>query len=142
VWEIACALLSMLLVAGDDSPVKPASGLAALAGLSDWKFVPLARNGLMFQPHPKDFQDTRFQYRWKSEWVVNRYVCTVEIRPTDDIDGNFTVPQIDIGYSGPNRVGLHFQFYTAHDVPIGSKLAHAVVRRPDCQSVELVSWSK
>jgi hypothetical protein len=50
----------------------------------------------------KDFHDTQFEYRRKSEWAVSRSVCTVEIRPTGDVDISYKVPQISLAYSDPH----------------------------------------
>jgi hypothetical protein len=72
---------------------------------------------------------------------VNRYVCTVEIRPRDDSDQSFTIPEINVQYDSPNRFGLHFHLLTTHDVAIG-KSAHAVLRQADCDTVDIVSWRK
>jgi len=46
--------------------------------------------------------------------------CTVEVRTTNEARQSLT----DVGYSGANRIGLHFHLYTAHHVTIGGKPAH------------------
>ena len=134
--KLSCAALSMALMARADS-------LAALAGMSAWKFVQMERQPGILWRHikPEDFQDTRFEYRWKSERSVDRFVCVVEVRPRDDSDQSFTIPEINVQYTGPNRIGLHFHVFTTHDVAIG-KQAHAVIRQTDCDAVDIVSWRK
>jgi hypothetical protein len=143
--KLACATLAIVLVANANTAgktstnevgtINPFSG--PVTGWSAWKYILLARNGVESIHAPKDFHDTQFEYRWKSERTVNRYVRTVEIR---DVDDSHTVPEIDVYYS--DRHGpLHFHAFTAHDVPIG-KQAHAYLRPPDCESVDLVFWKK
>lgn len=121
-----------------------APDLAALNGMSAWKYVPLERSpGIMWRHYGAyDFQDTRFEYRWKSEWSVNAYVCTVEIRLADNTEASYTIPEINLSYSGPNRIGLHFRVYTVRDVAIGNTRAPAVLTQTDCERVDLVSWRK
>jgi hypothetical protein len=133
---ISCAILSIVLPASADS-----QSVATLAGFSAWKNVPLERKPGMMWRHVEanDFQDTRFEYRWKSEWTVNDYVCTVEIRPSDDADQSYTIPELYAGYSDPNKIGLHFHMETAHDVPIG-KASHGFLQLRNCVTVQNVSW--
>jgi hypothetical protein len=134
--ELACALA---LAASADS-------LADLAGLSAWKYIPLERkgSGAVWFPHSlkgQDFQDTRFQYRWKSERIVGSYACTVEIRPTDDIGESEALPELTIVYYLSSLTPGHFCFFTAHGVSV-SKAAHAVLKPSDCRKVDFVYWRK
>lgn len=125
--KLPCAALFVALDVKADSMSQSngeptaSHNLTAMAGFSSWKFVPLERAaGIMWRHlQSNDFQDTRFEYRWKSDWSVSGYVCTVEIRNTDEAAQSLTVPEINVGYSGPSRIGLHFRLYTAHDVTRG-----------------------
>jgi hypothetical protein len=146
--KLVCAALSILLVAHADTGGKPSSSAdranapSQLTGFSAWKPIILNRDGPM---NPwgkrKDFNDSRFEYRWKSERTANSSVCTVEIRPTDDVDVSETIPEIGVNYSGQDRI-IHLHGYTARDVRIGSKLEHAFLKPPDCDRVDLVYWHK
>src|ERR1700678_1787244 len=42
--------------------------------LQHWEYIPLLRNGVVAFSETKDFHDAQFEYRWKSEWAVSRYV--------------------------------------------------------------------
>jgi hypothetical protein len=111
-----------------------------LAGWSDWKFIPLERNNpdSVWFPRmlkPADFQDTRFEYRWKSEQALSSYVCTVEIRTAGDL-GQESLPQINVIFS-PG----HYRVFTASDVSVG-KSAHAIFKQTDCRKVDFVYWRK
>jgi hypothetical protein len=131
------AILSIALAANADS----------LAGLSDWKFIPLERSGsdgIWFPRalNPADFLDTRFEYRWKSERTLASYVCTIEIRPADDIGQNETLPQINIVSMDSLKFSPgNFRMFTAHDVSVG-KSAHAIFKQADCRRVAFVYWRK
>lgn len=124
-----------------------ADSLADLAGLSAWKFIPLERKDaaglwLPWGLHAKDFQDTRFEYRWKSERTIDSYVCTVEIRPTDDVGQDEKLPQINIiSYDSLRFSPGHFRIFTASDVSVG-KSAHAIFKPADCRRVDFVYWRK
>jgi hypothetical protein len=145
--RLACATLSILLIAHADtggkssSSAERANGASQLNGFSAWKPIILNRDGPMNPWKRMDFNDSRFEYRWKSERTVNSSVCTVEIRPTDDVDVSETIPEIGLNYSGPGRI-IHHGGYTARDVKIGSKLEHAFLKPPDCERVDLVYWHK
>jgi hypothetical protein len=147
VAELVCATLSMLLVANADTGGKPSSGAdrangpSQLTGFSAWKPIILNRDGPMNPWKRRDFNDSRFEYRWKSERTVNSSICTVEIRPTEDVDVSETIPEIGVNYSGPGRI-IHHGGYTARDVKIGSKLEHAFLKPSDCDRVDLVYWHK
>jgi hypothetical protein len=135
--ELVCALA---LSVGSDS-------LSDLAGLSAWKYIPLERkdSSAVWMPlhfNAKDFQDTRFEYRWKSERIVDNYVCTVEIRPRDDIGQSDLLPELNIVYYDPSSLAPgHFRVLTAHDVTVG-RAAHLFFKPSDCRRVDFVYWRK
>jgi hypothetical protein len=147
--KLACTMLAIVLAAHGDSTDKltsPAQSTAGrssggLTGFSAWEYIPLLRNGVVPLGQTKDFHDTQLEYRWKSEWAVSRYVCTVEIRPAEDVDLSYKVPEISLAYSDPHS-HRPFHQYTAHDVAVGNKLAHAVLRPADCERVTLIYWVK
>ncbi len=150
--NLTFATLAIALVAAADTPAKPASNgeganassSARLLGFSAWSYIPLLRNGTVPYHRAKDFHDTQFEYRWKSQWTVNRYVCTVEVRPTGDIDIGYKVPEITVQYSEPHGRGpLHMVHqYSAHDLSVGSGKAHAVLKPADCERIDLIYWIK
>ena len=89
----------------------------------------------------KDFNDSRFEYRWKLEGLTN--TCVVEIRPTGDLDEVVeTIPAIIVMYVAPRSRHSHPQSYDARGVQVGRNLAHAYLRVPDCEHVDLVFWNK
>ena len=145
--KLLCATLAIAFVGSADTGGKsPSNGKTALnapskssPGWSAWRSVFVARNGVVNPQRPKDFDDTRFEYRWKSERNVSFDVCTIEIRPTDDLDDSYTAPQIGVGYSDQSH-GL-MQTYRARDVLI-TRLAHVFLRPTDCGRVGMVFWSK
>jgi hypothetical protein len=120
-------------------PILPPS--AHLTPFSAWKSIYILRNGVVNPSARKDFNDTLFEYRWKSEWTLNRYVCTVEIRHTEDADDSHTIPEIDILYSDRLSHPLAHT-YAAHNVTVGSTTAHAYLKPIDCEEVGLVFWKK
>ena len=91
----------------------------------------------------KDFHDTQFEYRWKSEWSSD--VCTVEIRPTGDTDVSGTIPEIDVSYSAPHSHDRSYTMIHGHttirNAPIG-KLTHVYVKPTHCETVEWVFWKE
>jgi hypothetical protein len=121
--------------------------LIALEGWSAWKYIPLERKTANGEWTPrtfkaKDFQDTRFESRWKSERTIDSHVCTVEIRPTDDIGESDTIPEINIiSYDPSSLTPGHFRVQTTHDVSV-SKAAHAIFKSPDCRRVDFIYWRK
>jgi hypothetical protein len=128
---LACAILSLALAANDGS-------------LSGWRYIPLERkNGDGWVPRSfkaKDFHDTRFEYRWKSERNLDRFACTIEIRPTDDVDQHDTIPEITVYYYDPsNFTPGHFRVLTAREVSLG-KANHAFFKPQDCREIESISW--
>jgi hypothetical protein len=143
----AFAALAIAMVANADtgkpsSSAENASSLSTgLTNFSAWEYIPLLRNGVVPFSETKDFHDTQFEYRWKSEWAVSRYVCTVEIRPSGDVDMNYKVPEISLAYADPHS-HRPFHKYTAHDVVIGNKLAHAILKASDCERISLIYWMK
>lgn len=82
-----------LASAGENKPTH-------LTGFTPWEALFLLRDGAFNPSKTRDFNDSRFEYRWKSEWVVNGYVCTVEVRHTDDAEDSHTLPEIDVFYVG------------------------------------------
>ena len=73
---------------------------------------------------------------------MDSYVCTVEVRPTDDIDRTDTVPELNIiSYDPSSLTRGHTRVFTAHEVPVG-KDAHAMFKSPDCQRIDFVYWRK
>jgi hypothetical protein len=89
---------------------------------------------------PETVSDTYFQYRWKSDWVVNHSVCTVEIRPADDAHVSRVVPEITVEYFNSRHVEPHVQVSRAQNILIGSKASHAYIRPSDCERVGFVFW--
>jgi hypothetical protein len=79
-------------------------------------------------------QETLFEYRWKSEWSVAHYICTVEIRPISATDQTRFIPEVVVG-SFPNSHTQQLQMYREHDVPIRGKLAHSNLSPTDCGKV-------
>src|ERR1700683_5347511 len=73
--KFAWAALAIALVANADTPGKASSSSEGTStpfsrpesGWSGWAFVPLERDGVVSLRKTKDFHDTQFQYRWKSE---------------------------------------------------------------------------
>lgn len=130
-------MLSIALAANAGSP----------AGWSGWKFIPLERNSpdSIWFPRilkPADFQDTRFEYRWKSERTLASYDCTIEIRPADDVGENETLPQINVISDDSLKFSPgQIRIFTASGVSVG-KSAHAIFKRADCRGVEFVYWRK
>jgi hypothetical protein len=143
--KFAWAALAIALVANADTPGKASSSSEGTStpfsrpesGWSGWAFVPLERDGVVSLRKTKDFHDTQFQYRWKSELNVSRNACTIEIR---DVDNNHTVPEIDVYYLDHRGPG-HLHTFSAHEVSV-DKLAHAYLKPNDCERVEAVVWKK
>jgi hypothetical protein len=135
--ELACALA---LAFNSDT-------FSDLAGLSEWRHVPLERKGssgvwMPLHLKAKDFQDTRFEYRWKSERIIDNYVCTVEVRPRDDIGESEPVPELNIVYYDPSSLTPgHFRALTLHDVTVG-RAAHLISKPSGCRRVDSVYWRK
>jgi hypothetical protein len=139
---------AMLSVANADtsagpSPAKqdtPTPSSAHSVAYSRWIYAVAIRSG---QPlhHGRDFYDSYFEYRWKSEWVVSRYLCTVELRTTDDGDITRIIAELGVEYSNSHTAGTaitHRQEFNAQNIVVGSKTAHAFIRPTDCDRVELV----
>jgi hypothetical protein len=147
--KLACATLSILPVTHADTAGKPPSTAEGanspsppqLTGFSTWKPIFLQRDGVVNPWRRKDFNDTRFEYRWKSERGVSTYVCTIEIRLTGDVDGSDTAPEIGVMYVSPRDLP-HHHGYTERNVRIGSKAEHAYLKPTDCERVDLVYWLK
>ena len=144
----AFTTLAIALVAGaDTAPKRSAEPNTTIApssrstlGFSSWRAIYLRRNGVVYMSKQRDFNDLRFEYRWKSEWIVNRDACTVEIRPSDDIDVSSTIPEITVAYIDPHG-HPHMPPWVTNNLPV-SHLSHAYLRPPDCERVDLVYWSK
>jgi hypothetical protein len=106
---------------------------------SSWIYARPIRNGVV-SFDGRDFYDTYFQYRWKSDWVLNHNVCTVEIRPAEDAPVSRTVPEITVEYFSSQSIEPHVQMFKAQNVSIGSKAFHAYIRPSDCDRVGFVFW--
>jgi hypothetical protein len=98
----------------------------------------LQRNGVVNWQKRKDFNDTRFEYRWKSEWVLNRDVCTVEIRPSEDVPVSDTIPTVTVAYVDHHG---HVHPFTMQNVAV-SNVAHANLKPTDCERIDLVYWTR
>jgi hypothetical protein len=127
----AFAALAIALVANADTAGKPSSSpenasslSTGLSCFSAWEYIPLLRNGVVPFSETKDFHDTQFEYR-----------------PSGDVDIHYKAPEISLAYADPHS-HRPFHKYTAHDVVIGSKLAHAVLKASDCERVSLIYWMK
>jgi hypothetical protein len=146
--RFAFAALTIALAAGADTAPKRSAdpnttitpSLRSTLGFSPWRALYLQRNGVLNTQKRKDFNDTRFEYRWKSEWVVIREVCTVEIRPSEDVDVSDTIPTISIAYVDPHSHG-HVHPFIVKNVAV-SNVAHASLKPTDCERIDLVYWSK
>jgi hypothetical protein len=137
-------MLAVMATAAPDGKIASSGKSAAPTRLTDftaWQPIFILRNGVVNTFKAKDFNDSRFEYRWKSEWVVNDFVCTVEVRHTDDVEDKNTLPEIDIFYSSQHTHGRP-QRYAAHDVALGGKEEHVFLKRTDCDQVGMVLWSK
>jgi hypothetical protein len=143
----ASTALAIAIVASSDTTPKPSfpnttttPSSRSTLGFSPWRAIYLQRNGVVDWQKRKDFNDTRYEYRWKSEWIVNRDVCTVEIRPSEDVDVSDTIPKIMVVYIDPHSHG-HIHPFSMQNVAI-SKSAHVLLRPQDCERIDLVYWSK
>jgi hypothetical protein len=111
-----------------------------LTDFTAWKALFLLREGAFNPFKQKDFNDTRFEYRWKSEEPSGMAsFCTVEIRHAGDAEDSHTLPEIDVFYAG-SRPLMHRD--TARQVALGGKDGHVILRQTDCQRVEFVTWAK
>ena len=148
VTEFASIALAITLVASADTAPKRSSNVsgtlsprsAPLTSFSSWRAIYFQRNGVVNIQKRQDFNDTRYEYRWKSEWIVNRDVCTVESRPSEDVDVSDTIPKITLAYVDPHSHG-HVHPFTMQNVAV-SKAAHAYLRPTDCERVDLIYWNK
>jgi hypothetical protein len=144
ITAVACATLSIVLVANADTSGKPRlmsegwGGLPSLAassiGWSAWdhNIAATAKDGMLLLK--SDRQDTPFEYRWKSEWSVTRYICNVEIRPRGAAEKIHIIPEVVVVYF-PNSEIQQPQLYTEHDVANGGKLPHSSLSPTDCGRV-------
>jgi hypothetical protein len=146
--RFASATLSIALVAGADTAPKRSAdpnttitpSSRSTLGFSPWRAIYLQRNGVVNWRKRKDFNDLRFEYRWKSESSVIRQDCTVEIRPSEDVDVADTIPTITVAYIDPHG-HPHMPPWVTNNLAI-SHLSHAYLRPPDCERIDLVYWSK
>jgi len=147
VSKVAFLALSALLAARGGTAGKPRSdeekrtrpSSAELNPFSPWKSMYIQR-GLIINPGKrKDFNDSLFEYRWKSEWIINAYVCTIEIRHDDDAEDSHTIPEVQIAYFSRQS---HAGSYAARNVLLGGKDAHVYLRTTDCETVDIVYWNK
>src|SRR5215472_4071938 len=87
--------LLTVTVFGDTGSKPSSSGLpspAPLNGFSAWKPLRMLRNGVVNPMGRRDFNDLRFEYRWKSSLTADSSVCTVEFRAAGDVDYGDTIP--------------------------------------------------
>jgi hypothetical protein len=121
--KLTCAALSIALIANAD------------IDWSAWKHTELGTVGAQTLLRGGD---SRYEYRWRSDWQVNRYVCTVEVRPTVDGSIHLTIPELAVVYTPKSRL-RRAQVLTQNDVLMNGKLTHsATFTAPDCGSVEAV----
>ncbi len=141
-------LASLVLILAVSATAAPDGKLASTGkstspagptNFTDWKALFLLRDGIFNPLKPKQFNDSLFEYRWKSEWIVNGYVCTVEVRHTQDAEDTHTLPEINVFYTDPYSRGHQ---YTAREVVLGGKDGHVFFRQKDCQRIDIVSWTK
>ena len=142
--RLLCAVLSIAALAWADGSSKPvigahAAGTISDAGFTAWQPVFLMRDGVVNTMKRKEFNDTRFEYRWKSELSEVSPVCTIEIRVAKDADYTDTIPQLSLAYWDRHH---HGQRYTARDLAVGGRLEQISFKRTDCETVELVWWNK
>jgi hypothetical protein len=147
VARFACIALPTILVVNAGTAGKPASNEARaitsspLTSFSEWKPIFLLRDGVFNPSKRKEFNDTLFEYRWRSEWILNRYVCTVEVRHTEDADDSHRVPEIDVVFTNRHHL-TRGHSYDAHDVVVGGPGGHVYFKPADCERVEFVYWKK
>jgi hypothetical protein len=143
----ASTALAIAIVSSSDTTPKPsfpntttAPSSRSTLGFSPWRAIYLQRTGFVDWRKRKEFNDLRFEYRWKSESSAVGDVCTVEIRPSEDFPVSDTIPKITIVYVDPYSHG-HIHPYIGKNVPV-SQVSHAYLRPVNCERVDLVYWSK
>jgi hypothetical protein len=115
---------------------------AALTGYTEWIPMMMVRDKLIPPvPTHRDFNDQRYEYRWKSERIVNDDICTIELRPADDVEGSELLPFVVVHYSNPNGHG-RAQGFIREGVRMGSGKGHAFLTAKDCADVDIVAWGK
>jgi hypothetical protein len=141
------ALTIALIASADTTPKRSADPNTTITpssrstlGFSPWRAIYLQRNGTVDWRKRKDFNDLRFEYRWKSESSAVGDVCTVEIRPSEDFPVSDTIPKITIVYIDPLSHG-HVHPYIGQNVP-ASQVSHAYLRPLNCERIDFVYWSK
>ena len=137
----ALAFVLALMADTKATPTKPAlPSAAAVTAFSSWRLVAFEREpGKISLLEGKDFNDTRFEYRWTTESGLNGDACSIEIRLASDAGRPTTIPTIDFAYKprhGRNR------FDSAKDVVVAGPGGHAHLKAQDCDSILTVSWSK
>ena len=141
---LALVSVACLAVAGTP-PTKPTQKnppSTALTGYTEWLPVTMVRDKLIPPvPTHRDFNDQRYEYRWKSERIVNDDICTIELRPADDVEGAELLPFVVVHYSNPNGHG-HAHGFIKEDVRMGRGKEHAFLTAKDCGDVEIVAWGK
>jgi hypothetical protein len=144
---LAAALALAFVVSADTTPKRSADPNTTIIpssrstlGFSPWRAIYLQRNGVVNWLKRKDFNDLRFEYRWKSESSVIRQDCMVEIRPSEDVDVTDTIPTITVAYIDPHG-HPHMPPWVTNNLAI-SHLSHAYLRPTDCARIDLVYWSK
>jgi hypothetical protein len=140
------AVLLTMSVRADTGSKPSSSGSfpspALLTGFSAWKPLPMLRNGVVNPMGRRDFNDLRFEYRWKSSLTAASSVCTVEFRAAGDVDYGDTIPEITFNYTPPRTSRRHPHGFTEHDIAIGGPQGHASFTATDCERVDLVYWRK
>ncbi|MGC1906944.1 MAG: hypothetical protein WA715_24195 [Candidatus Acidiferrum sp.] len=145
--KLASIVLIMTVAAAGatDSKISPndkrSPTPAPLTAFSSWQPIFLIRNGVINTFKRKDFNDSLFEYRWKREWVVSSYVCTVELRHAEDAEDSHTLPEIDVFYGDRNNHDKPHR-YIVHDVALGGKDGHVLLKQADCEDIGMVAWGK
>jgi hypothetical protein len=109
-----------------------------VTAFTGWKPLFLTRNGVVNTFKRPDFNDSLFEYRWKSERTVSSSVCTVELRHAEDAEDSHTIPEVNVFYLGRGPVHR----YTARNLALGGKDGHVLLRQEDCERIDMVAWDK
>ena len=148
--DISRFVLCWVLIAGvlsADTAPKPSrsnavTSAAPVEDFSSWKPLPMMRNGVVNPMGRKDFNDLRFEYRWRSTVTAETSFCTVELRPAGDVDYSDTIPEFTFQYTPPRTAHSRPHGVTEQDVAIGGKQGHASFTATDCERVDIVYWRK
>jgi len=122
--------------------IKKNAPSSALTGYTEWIPMTMVRNKAIPRvPTHRDFNDLRYEYRWKSERIAIDDICTIELRPADDVEGTELLPFVVVHYSNPNGHGSAHGFIK-EDVRLGRGKEHVFLTAKDCADVEIVAWGK